>query len=202
MWTDKELKILRAEYPNTCTTKLAKKLKRTSRSVYTQANIMRLKKDEVYMLTSSSGRWQKGEVIGKATQFKKGQAAWNKNTKGLTFRNKTSFCAGVVPPNYKPVGSTRIDSKDGYILIKIADPNKWQLLHRKVWEDNHGKIPPRHTIIFLDGNKQNCLIENLAIISREENMLRNTIHRYPEEIKDAIKTLTKLKKTIKNHGTK
>jgi hypothetical protein len=200
-WTKKELQILRAKYPIMPTTELANKLGRSLCSVYGQAYILNIRKDDDYLLTPESGRMCKGSTIGKNTRFKKGQHAWNKNTKGLTGRNKTSFKPGQMPNNYRPVGSIRTD-KDGYWMIKVADPRKWELLHRNVWKKAHGPIPNGHAIIFKDGNKQNCALENLAIISREDNMLRNTIHRYPEEIKSAIKTLTKLKKTISNHGTK
>jgi hypothetical protein len=39
-------------------------------------------------------------------------------------------------------------------------------------------------------------------VSNEEVMKRNSIHRYPTEIVKAIKTISKLKKTIRNHGKK
>lgn len=57
-----------------------------------------------------------GLTNGRDGTFRKGQAPWNKGTKGLCKPNKTSFKKGQKPHNYKPVGSERIDSKDGYIL--------------------------------------------------------------------------------------
>lgn len=32
----------------------------------------------------------------------------------------------LFPSNHKPVGSERIDSKDGYVLIKVAEPRTWK----------------------------------------------------------------------------
>lgn len=200
-WTTKEIEILQLEYPNRPSIEIAKQLQRTLRSIYTQAKLLNIRKSDQYLLTAESGRMVKGSTIGIGHRYKKGHTTWNKNTKGLTGRNRTSFKPGQRPINYRPVGSTRFD-KDGYIMIKVQDPRKWQLLHRNLWEKAHGNIPAGHTIIFKDGNKLNCVLENLAIISREENMLRNSIQRYPEEIKSAIKTLSKLKKTIYTHGTK
>ena len=200
-WTDKEREILRNEYPVTATIKLAQKLNRTIYSVYTQANLMKLAKTDEYLKSKESGRLMHRDTRGLKTRFPKGHITWNQGTKGLTSANKTSFKKGCVPPNYRPVGSTRQD-KDGYILIKVSNQPQWKLLHRKIWEDIHGTIPKGHTIIFKDGNKLNCKLDNLDIISRQQNMVRNTIHRYPEEIKNAIKTLSKLKKTINTHGTK
>jgi hypothetical protein len=34
-------------------------------------------------------------------------------------------------------------------------------LHRLIWEEAHGKVPPDHVVIFNDGNKENIVIENL-----------------------------------------
>ena len=41
-------------------------------------------------------------------------------------------------------------------------------VHRKVWEEHNGPILPGHKIIFLDGNKDNCDISNLAMVDNAE----------------------------------
>ena len=82
------------------------------------------------------------------------------------------FKKGNVPKNYRPIGSERI-TKDGYIEIKVKDPNEWQLKHRVLWENQHGKIPENHILIFLDGNRLNCSIENLKLVSRSELLILN-----------------------------
>ena len=112
--------------------------------------------------------------------FKKGNIPHNKGKKieeytskqGIESSKKTRFKKGNIPSNYRPVGSERI-TKDGYIEIKIADPNKWRLKHIIVWEKKHGKIPKKHAILFLDGNKQNISINNLMLITREELLILN-----------------------------
>jgi hypothetical protein len=38
------------------------------------------------------------------------------------------------------------------------------------------------------------------LVDRETNMRLNTIHRYPEEVKQAMKSLSKLKRKIQTHG--
>jgi hypothetical protein len=38
-------------------------------------------------------------------------------------------------------------------------------LNRQVWVDHHGPIPAGYEIVFLDGNKMNCSIENLKCLS-------------------------------------
>jgi hypothetical protein len=201
-WTKEEVELMAAEYPNEQTSIIAQKLQRSIKSVFSQAFIMGLKKTEAFMNSEKSGRMAAKDTRGLLTRFEKGNQPWNKGIKGFMGPNKTSFSKGQKPYNHKPVGSTRIDSKDGYLIIKIAEPNKWKLLHRHIWEQSNGQIPKGMNIIFKDGNKLNCALENMAIITREENMKRNTIHQYPEEVKQTIRTLTKLKKTIRNHGTK
>ncbi|WP_440894942.1 HNH endonuclease signature motif containing protein [Amphibacillus sp. Q70] len=107
-------------------------------------------------------------------RFKKNNEPWNKGMKGVNFGGiETQFKKGQVPANYKPVGSERIDVKDGYVLIKICDKgrnqDRWKLKHRVVWEKAHGKsIPNGHTVIFADGNKLNMAIDNLVLVSRRQ----------------------------------
>ena len=94
----------------------------------------------------------------------------------------------------KKIGSEYID-KDGYTMIKIAEPQKWALKHRLIYERTHGKIPKEMTVIFLDGNKRNFDITNLKAISRAELavMNRNKMFNNNPEITEIALNLTKLK---------
>jgi hypothetical protein len=74
------------------------------------------------------------------------------------------------------------------------------MTHRLAWEIENGPIPKGKFLRFIDGNKKNWQIENLMLVDRESNMRLNTIHRYPEELKSTMKTISKLKKIIQNHG--
>lgn len=113
---------------------------------------------------------------GLTGKFRKGQTPHNKGKKMpkevYEKVKHTMFAKGNVPPNHRPVGSERI-SKDGYIEVKVAEPNKWRLKQRVVYEEAKGKIPEGCTIIFLDGNKQNCNIDNLKCITRSELLYLN-----------------------------
>ena len=107
-------------------------------------------------------------------RFKKGNVPHNKGKKGLYYKGceKTWFKKGQVSINHKPVGSERIDV-DGYTLIKVSEPNVWKLKHRVVWEKANGPIPKNYTVIFLDGDKSNTDINNLALVSRNELLIIN-----------------------------
>jgi hypothetical protein len=70
-------------------------------------------------------------------------------------------------------------------------------VHILLWQEHNGQVPAGHCVCFVDGNKQHVALDNLELITRAERMRRNTIHRYPPELKDAIRTVAKLKRTIK-----
>ncbi len=133
--------------------------------------------------------------------FLKGQKAHNKGTNGLynVGGNRTSFKVGQMPKNHVQVGTIVTTKHKGYnyMKLKIAEPKKWQLYHRYIWEQHHEKIAPKHIIKFCDGNTLNCNIENLYLCSQENNMKQNAIHNYPEELKEVIRLQTKVKKIIK-----
>ena len=107
-------------------------------------------------------------------RFKKGNVPHNKGKKGLYYKGceKTWFKKGQASINHKPVGSERIDL-DGYTLIKVAEPSVWKLKHRVIWEKANGPIPKNYTVIFLDGDKSNTDINNLALVSRSELLIVN-----------------------------
>ena len=132
---------------------------------------------------------------GLTGRFKKGQVPYNKGKKGVCAKGceKTWFTKGNLPPNTKPVGYERI-TKDGYIEVKIkirpSKPNcndNFKAKHHIVWEEAYGEIPKGYKLIFLDGNKQNCSLENLALITNAEH-LQMTRYGLRSEIAQITKT--------------
>ena len=110
---------------------------------------------------------------GTTGRFEKGVVSWNKGTKGYMKPNKTSFQKGRTPHNYKPIGSERINSRDGYAMIKVKDPNKWELKHKFIYEKHYGKVKKDSVVIFLDGDKNNFNIDNLKCITRAQLAMLN-----------------------------
>ena len=102
---------------------------------------------------------------------------------------ETQFKKGQAPINHRPVGSERINVY-GYIEIKIKEPSTWALKHRVIWEQQNGHIPKGHVIIFLDCDKSNLNIENLAMIQQAQLTMLNKF--------DLIKTDPELTKTSIN----
>lgn len=112
---------------------------------------------------------------------------------GMKGPNSTSFKKGVMPHNWKPVGSTRI-SKDGYLEIKTAAPKTWTQAHILLWREQHGEIPKSHCVVFVDGDKNHIELSNLELITRTENLHINKLNcrSMPAEVQPAIRTLGKL----------
>ena len=109
-----------------------------------------------------------GILSGRDGRYKPWRTSWNKGKKRKPNKNSeaTQFKPGHIPKNHRPIGSERI-SKDSYIEIKVAEPNKWRHKHRVVWESAHGEIPKGHVVLFLNQDKNDCRIENLRLISRK-----------------------------------
>ncbi|KKN36014.1 hypothetical protein LCGC14_0777910 [marine sediment metagenome] len=143
----------------------------------------------------------RGITSGRTGFFVKGHTSWNKGTKGLTSRNKTSFNKGNVPPNRKPLGTERICPKDGFIQIKISEknpytgfPTRYKHKHVHIWEQTNGPVPKGMVVAFIDGDKTRCELDNLMLISRAE-LLNLNQHGYkdtPAELKPSVLALSKL----------
>lgn len=119
---------------------------------------------------------RKGTHLGPATEFKKGHIPANKGTKGLYPQSggATRFKKGHVPANYLPVGSER-KGTDGYWLVKTADPNVWTAKHRLLWERAHGPIAKGMVVTFIDGDRDNCVLDNLDMIERNVQCRMNKL---------------------------
>lgn len=120
--------------------------------------------------------WKKNHKLssGLTGYFKKGHIPVNKGKKGLfnLGGNSTSFKKGNKPLNWKPIGSERVD-RDGYVLVKVKDGERWRSKHVVLWEEVHGPIPDGYKLIFLNQNKLDIRIENLKLISKAEGLEMN-----------------------------
>lgn len=198
-WTNKEIEYLKLNYCNKFTAEIATELDRSVRSVYQAATVHELKKSPEFMKMALEREAEKLKVIGTNTRFKPGNISHNKGqkmSKELYERVKVSmFKKGNEPHNMKYDGHERLDPKDGYIYIRISK-GKYVLKHRLVWEQHNGPIPKGNIIIFKDKNKYNLNIDNLQMITKRDNMLRNTVTKYPLELQQLIKLNNKLKTTL------
>lgn len=199
-WSLDQEKIVADHYPNSTPEELFNMLSGAfdKRQIGHKAKILGIRKSQGYKLThgiSDSGRRASGSI------------PWNKGLRGFNpdgGNRETQFKVGSIPPNHTPVGTTRIDH-EGYVYIKVEEGlHKYRLLHREIWKKHHGEYPPKSmAIIFKDGNKQNCSIENLELLTRKQLMERNSVHNLPKEIADLIALKGSLTRRINgNYPTK
>ena len=121
---------------------------------------------------------------GVCSQFCKGCVPINKGKKweefmspeGQAASRKTTLKPGQTPKNHKPVGTESRHYKHGVlecVKLKIAEPNVWVFKHRYAWEQAHGPIPKGHKLLFLDGDRTNARVDNLALVTDAELKLIN-----------------------------
>lgn len=123
---------------------------------------------------------RQGITCGRTGRFEAGQQPWNTGTKGVCKSNSGTFRQGNVPGNLRPMGSERIDTKDGYVLVKVQErnpytgaPTRFKAKHVVGWEDLHGPVPKGHVVRFKDGDKTNCAPENLELVRQAVNLRLN-----------------------------
>jgi hypothetical protein len=130
---------------------------------------------------------------GRSGRFDKGQQPWNTGMKGWCAGGRsaeTRFKKGQAL-NTMPLGSERVCSKDGYVMIKVAMPNKWRMKHVVEWEKHNGPIPKGYRIWFKDNVRTNWAIENLMLITRAQGAVINKmgLGTVPAELKTAAVTM-------------
>lgn len=126
-------------------------------------------------------------------KFRYGHTPFNAGTKGIMKANSGTFSKGHIPANHRNIGDERINIY-GYIEIKIAEPNKWALKHRLVYEEANGSIPKGYAIFFLDGDKTNLKLDNMTLVSRRELLVinKNKLYSSKKEITESGVTLAKV----------
>lgn len=139
-----------------------------------------------------------GLLTGDNHRFKKGQIPFNKGKKITPHPNTvaTQFKPGE-SLRILPLG-TEILRKTGYIWVKIGQPRKWRKKHLVVWEQEHGRLPPGHVILFRDGNRLNCDLENLALVTKSEHtyIIKTGIKWESPEIFDSLLMTARLRMKI------
>lgn len=207
-FTAQEIAYVRAHYADTLTRKIADHLNRTESAIWGLAHRLGFEKSEAFLKSNDSGRLTKLTQAGRAYRFPKGIVPINKGKKqtefmsaeGIERSKSTRFSKGQQPHNTLVDGAERVRHSKGrpYVWVRVS-LGVWREKHRLVWQKNYGPIPKGFNVQFKDGDTQNCEPENLYLIKRSDQMNQNTIHRYPAEIKQAIKTLSKLKRKIKQY---
>lgn len=214
-WTAEAVATLRARYAGTPTTQLVDVLGKDYQAIWRKARTLGLQKDAAVVAAERAKVNRLLAEAGKAFRIKPGNVPQNKGRKmpagyAPGRMRETQFRPGVrsgkAAEHYLAVGAER--EIGGYLYRKVADvPNvaytvNWKLVHVLAWEAHHGKpVPPGHRLRFRDGDRRNVAVDNLELVTLADNMARNTIHRYPPELKDAIRLQARLERTIERRQT-
>lgn len=181
-WTQDEIALLRREYPHRRTQAVADDLGRPLYGVRRQARKLNIKKTPQFIAWNHADLARRNGVKGRF-------AIGNKPMGGFNDVHK--------PPQTAAIGEERRRG-DGYRYRKVAATgvrqDDWRLVHLLIWEEHHGPVPPGHCITFMDGDRSNITIENLACISRAEMvyMSKQGYHQLPRDMKFSGMMLTKL----------
>lgn len=213
-WTEIDLAVLRTTYP-ICTAKsIAGALGCTESAVYRKAHEMGLKKSPEFVAETARKNSQRPDHGGRRTRFALGLTPHNKGVRHEPGWSPGRMAETQFKPrrpsecrNYLPIGSLRI-TKDGRLERKTTDDQtlpparRWTAEHRLVWERHHGPVPAGSVVVFRAGQQTTdpALItaDRLELLTRSELMRRNTIHRYPPQVKDLIRLRKRLERAITN----
>jgi hypothetical protein len=209
VWLPHAEAMLRRDYPDTLTATIAEALGITSRSVYSKAAKLGIKKSAAY-LASPDARRIRSANIGLSARFPPGHIPWNKGIRGINYPGamatqfKPGFRGGRALARYQPIGTERL-TVDGYLERKVNDDmplqRRWRAVHILLWEQENGPLPGGHALVFRDGNKRNICLDNLELITRAELMRRNSCHNHGPEIAKLVQLRSAINRMINNKET-
>lgn len=144
---------------------------------------------------------------GVNTRYKPGQPG---ATKGLSMKKYHTdavkaryFKKGQKPWNTVPVG-TEVVASVGYVKVKVAEPNVWRWKHRMIWEEANGPVPEGMCLLFLNGDRTDVRLENLACVQMGTNTYlsnQGLLVGDPEITKAAV-AIKELQRKIKDRRPK
>ncbi len=122
-----------------------------------------------------------GQVVVKVAEPSvwrlKHQVIWEAENGPLPKGSKLTFADGnqrnvaldnLVAVHRPAIGDEKIGD-DGFIHVKVAEPNKWKRKHYILWEEAFGPVLKTHKLLFIDGRPGNCCLENLVMVPKKEN---------------------------------
>lgn len=183
-WTQAEDDYLRKIYPEMSNEEVAMWLHRSKRAVMAHAYILGVHKSPEF----AEKQFRKG-------QFRKGQTPHNKGKSRKYWASpeaeelmaKGQFKPGECRddnPRKRQIGHEKVYA-DGYVWIITEHGRKQK--HRVVWEQAHGPIPPDHCVKFKDGNRMNCSLDNLYLVSRADHARETRAALSPEQKKEIMR---------------
>jgi len=185
------------------------------RSDALQAFSQKFRRDDVNLSNFNALCKRKGWMTGRDGRMNKGNVPHNKGKPcppGVGGRHpnarKTQFRKGNEPHNSNYLGHERIDPKDGYVYMSVAETNphtgyerRYVLKHLYLWQQANGPLSDGHCLKCLSSDRTNCDPANWEPIPRAllprlvgGNRYRNILpfDNAPDELKPVILAAAKL----------
>lgn len=209
VWSPNEDERLRNLYTQAQADICAAVLNCTTEQVWRRARVLGLRRPREAIADLARQKMLQHDHPGRRSQFRRGLIPWNKGThyKAGGRSATTQFRPGRRPEearNYAPIGALRVVK--GCLQRKVTDDqtlfptSRWVSEHTLVWMAAHGDVPAGHIVVFKPGRRTAdeaaITLDAVELISRAEHAIRNRGHHYPPELKAAIRTLKKLRRTI------
>lgn len=183
-WTEWQMAYLRRHYADERSEDIALKVGHSVRSIWQKAKQIGLAKSHEFFV--SCGRQVANTEGSRRNRFTPGMTPANKgrrqtdymSAESIAASSRTRFKPGNRPHNQRDIGTERTHA-DGYVYLRIE--SGCVLKHRHVWEHAHGPVPEGYVIAFRDGNRQNCSLDNLQLISRADLARRRAARETPEQ---------------------
>ena len=157
---------------------------------------------------------RRGWMTGRTGCYEKGRTAENKGRKMPYTPNSaaTRFKQGHRPRSYRGPGHERVCSKDGYVILIVAERNPWTGAatrpvhkHRWLWEKANGPVPDSMRLKCLDGDKTNTDPANwkaipMAVAPRLNGRFGRNYDAAPAELKPLILATAELEHAARTAG--
>jgi hypothetical protein len=154
---------------------------------------------------------RRGWMTGRTGRIEKGATPHNKGRKGVCApgSEKGRVKQGNRPHTYRGPGHERICSKDGYVLLIVAETNPYTGAatrrvhkHRWLWEKANGPVPEGMRLKCLDGDKTNTDPSNWkavpnALAPRLNGRFGRGYDRAPAELKPTILATAELEHALR-----
>lgn len=125
-----------------------------------------------FLRDNSSGRTRKEltELFNEHFNTRKSVNAIEWACKSNKIKGNPNFIKGICPHKnikYK-IGDECFLAGEWRIITsteeKVPILKRCEYKKRIIWQQAHGNIPEKHVLIYLDGDKRNCTLENLACV--------------------------------------
>lgn len=169
LWSEEEERFFIEHYPNLRNIELAELLGRQEGQVESKAQRLKLKKSKEF--------WTEINALPNAGKFGQ-RPPWNKGMKGLFFGSTSGqFKAKNRPHNQKEDGAITIrweqKTHRPIVMYRVA-LKKWIPYAHHVFASYYGEVPKGMVVRFRNGNRLDFRLENLELVSKRENYLRNS----------------------------